>query len=427
MRALVVLYCYPPLFVPAAICYMKLMAGLVKSGVEVEIVSIAPDSFKSPGGPLPLDQALSAVAPAQIVNHEIWSPENSFWMRVIKRLDGDRRLTYRWLEPKKREWTRPALSHLLRQDLGRFDVVVTCSQPHTNHLLGLELQRRTGLPWIAYFSDPWTDNPYYSHPSPKVLAYNRQLEDEILSSADLVLYTCEEMKNLVLGNHPCLDAHRAGVLPHAFIEEWYGAAEPEPASAETFRLLQTGSFYGPRTPLPLVESLRRLAQETPLEGRLRVDSYGLMDEPYRRAIVEAGLQEVFVAHGFVPYLDSLSMMRAHDALLLIDAPLTTTSESVFLPSKLVDYLGSHKPVIAITPERGATARVVRETGGVVCPLESPGQLDDILREAVRTGRLEAAPRSETIDHYEYETVGASLAHMIESTTGQANPRSPRTR
>jgi hypothetical protein len=413
VRALVILYCYPPLLVPAAICYMKLMTGLSENGVEVEIVTITPDSFQSPGGPVVMDIALAAAAPAGVVNHEVHSPERSLWLKAVKHLDGRRRLTYRWLEPKKREWTWPALRYLLRQDLGRFDVVMTCSQPHTNHVLGLELQKRTSLPWIAYFSDPWTDSPYYRYRPGPVHAYNRTLEDRILAQADLVLFTCEEMKRMVMDNHPALDAARAGVLPHAFIDTWYGSPAPKASREGAFLLLQTGSFYGPRTPLPVVESMQRVAQKTPLAGRLRLDSYGQMADEHQRAIVRADLRDVFVAHGLVPYLESLALMKAHDALLLVDAPLTTTRESVFLPSKLVDYLGSRQPVIAVTPERGATARVVKGTGGIVCPLESPRKLDEVLLEIVETGRLDHTPKSAAIEHYEHRTVGASLARMMQ--------------
>ena len=80
MRILAVLYCYPPLLVPAAMCYLKLVASLVENDVEVEILTIAPDSFDSPG-PIPLDETLSAVLPPQIKNHVVWSPENSFLIR----------------------------------------------------------------------------------------------------------------------------------------------------------------------------------------------------------------------------------------------------------------------------------------------------------------------------------------------------------
>ena len=37
----------------------------------------------------------------------------------------------------------------------RPDVVLTSGPPHVVHLLGRHLHRRTGLPWVADFRDPW--------------------------------------------------------------------------------------------------------------------------------------------------------------------------------------------------------------------------------------------------------------------------------
>ena len=42
----------------------------------------------------------------------------------------------------------------------RFDVLVSFAQPWSDHLIGLRVHRATGLPWVAHFSDPWTDSPY---------------------------------------------------------------------------------------------------------------------------------------------------------------------------------------------------------------------------------------------------------------------------
>ena len=42
----------------------------------------------------------------------------------------------------------------------RFDVLVSFAQPWSDHLVGLRVHRATGLPWVAHFSDPWTDSPY---------------------------------------------------------------------------------------------------------------------------------------------------------------------------------------------------------------------------------------------------------------------------
>jgi hypothetical protein len=44
---------------------------------------------------------------------------------------------------------------------------------------------------------------------------------------------------------------------------------------------------------------------------------------------------------------------------VIDAPADT---SVFLPSKLVDYLAFNKPILGITPPTGASADLLRRLG-----------------------------------------------------------------
>ena len=38
---------------------------------------------------------------------------------------------------------------------------------------------------------------------------------------------------------------------------------------------------------------------------------------------------------------------------------------MFLPSKLVEYLGSGNPILGLTPERGASASMIRKANGLV--------------------------------------------------------------
>jgi hypothetical protein len=63
----------------------------------------------------------------------------------------------------------------------------------------------------------------------------------------------------------------------------------------------------------------------------------------------------------VDYKTSLALMESADLLLVIDAPF---DQSVFLPSKLVDYIGAQRPIFAITPP-GTSAKLVSDLGGMV--------------------------------------------------------------
>jgi hypothetical protein len=62
----------------------------------------------------------------------------------------------------------------------------------------------------------------------------------------------------------------------------------------------------------------------------------------------------------VSYEDSLELMRTSEVLLVIDAP---SEISVFLPSKLVEYLTWDQPIIGFTPN-GAAANLIISCGGL---------------------------------------------------------------
>jgi Glycosyl transferase 4-like domain len=415
MRVLAIVYCLPPLLVPAAMCYLKLILGLRQHGVDVEAVAIRPETFAAPLEGLE-DPSLVQLLPSDLTVHWVRSPETHPVVRFLKRSDAVQRGLYRVFEPRKREWTFAARRVLSQLDLSRFDVVLTCSQPHANHLLGLTLKEWTGLPWVAYFSDPWTGNPYARSASARVQAYHRDLEMRVLTGADRVLFTSPEMERQAKSTFGELLRDKTGVVPHGYVPGWYDLSRPALPPAGPLRILHTGHFYGPRTPAPLLRALEQLSGSHDLPTRTRFTFYGSFPVAEERQLHETGLDAFIDVHGPVPYLDSLALMRGSDLLLVMDAALKDAGESVFLPSKLVDYLGAGKRIVAITPRQGATARVVEEVGGTVC---------DVDQEAIRStfdrmfaGDLPPAPNPARAARYDHVQVAAGLLEHIEAARMQ---------
>jgi hypothetical protein len=75
-------------------------------------------------------------------------------------------------------------------------------------------------------------------------------------------------------------------------------------------------------------------------------------------------------------------MRNADLLVVVDAPAEL---SVFLPSKLIDYLGARRPLLALTPP-GAASSLVRAAGGHVARPDDPRACADALRAALAVAR-----------------------------------------
>jgi glycosyltransferase involved in cell wall biosynthesis len=102
-------------------------------------------------------------------------------------------------------WARRSVGPLTRQLRSEsFDVIYSTFSPASNHWLALELKRRMSknLPWVADFRDLWTDDYRYRAPSPQRRAAYRQLEQEVLEAADIVIVVSERQRRILADHMP---------------------------------------------------------------------------------------------------------------------------------------------------------------------------------------------------------------------------------
>jgi glycosyltransferase involved in cell wall biosynthesis len=188
------------------------------------------------------------------------------------------------------------------------------------------------------------------------------------------------------------------VIPHGFEAPEAQSLQKQSAADRPLQMVFTGDFYGIRSPKAFLEALIILNNEYPLEGRLQVNFVGYVKRriEYKRILREAGLHEVVSFTGSVPYLDAQKAAGDADILLLIDAPGKT---SVFLPSKLVDYLAFGKPILGLTPENGTSADLLQK---LECPVVSPDRPGEVaaalegMLEQWEAGTLSVSPAFQRI-------------------------------
>ena len=91
-------------------------------------------------------------------------------------------------------WKKPVvdlISRSIKSNALNPDILVTFGHPFTDHLIGLEIKRLYGLPWIAHFSDPWADNPFRKKDN-YLDKENIKLEEQVIKSADMIVMTSQE-------------------------------------------------------------------------------------------------------------------------------------------------------------------------------------------------------------------------------------------
>lgn len=253
------------------------------------------------------------------------------------------------------------------------EIVVTFGQPMSVHLAGLKLKKEfPNLKWVAHFSDPWVDNPL-NKKGFFTRKYNESLENNVFQKADKLLFTSNETIELILkryNNPEIMD--KLKYLPHAYDENLYNY-ELNSVKNSNFTISYVGGFYSQRSPKPLFEAILKIKNID--QSLLDNTKFKIVGNLGRHQSLLMQYKEILKYIDFcdnVPYQESLEIMLESDLLLIIDAP---AEKSVFFPSKLVDYIGSKKPIIGITP-KGTSAEIIKDLGGITA---DPLDVDSIVQ------------------------------------------------
>ena len=219
------------------------------------------------------------------------------------------------------------------------------------------------------------------------------MEREVAACANRLVFTSEATRDLVMDKYPLEWREKSNALPHAFDATLYegggGGGRTRDGNALVLRYI--GNFYNRRWPTALMDGLAILCRKSPdLAAKIRIELIG--PEAMRAETGGSQLPTGLVRRlPPVPYLESLRLMRDADLLLVIDAPF---SRSVFLPSKLVDYMGAGKPIFAISPP-GPSADLVTRLGGVVANVNDPDEIAARLGDTIEGLRPAAHGGAET--------------------------------
>jgi glycosyltransferase involved in cell wall biosynthesis len=298
----------------------------------------------------------------------------------------------------------------------RPDVLVTFAFPLVDNLIGLELKRRFKLPWLAHFSDPWVDSPFRTDDR-LTRALNTRLEQNVIERADALVFTSRETADLVMQKYQPSLRSKVRIVPHAYEPHLFPNVTSNNNGRLTIRYL--GDLYQGRTPEPLFQALEILSTTEPeLLRRFRFEIVGDVHELNLEEMGLSGLPEgLVVFRPRVNYCESLSMMTSASGLMVIDAPVPKNTESVFLPSKLIEYVGADRPIIGLTPP-GTAACLISRLGGWVADPGSAEQVAEVVRQFLsfvwerRYDLDEGWGRSEVREEFEAKAVAKRFQEVV---------------
>ncbi len=305
-------------------------------------------------------------------------------------------------------------------------LIHSSSPPNSVHLFAGLLARRTGLPWIADFRDPWTDGPRrrraYEGNRPRERV-EKAAERWVARRADRIVVSAPALRERFLEKYDFLHPEHVHVLTNGFDPEDFeqGGAGAEPLlEPGRFHLVGTGNIEAMFDRRPFYRAIAAVCAARPEIARdLRVTLVGAKAEPYREDLRALGLEDRVRFPGWVPHSESLRYLREADALVMCQLPHAGGGGEK-LSGKSFEYLNMRKPILCLTVP-GITADLLRESrlGVLVDPFDQDGIERALADLHERRGRPAAADEA-VIERFDRRRLTERLARLFDELDAAAD-------
>jgi glycosyltransferase involved in cell wall biosynthesis len=276
-----------------------------------------------------------------------------------------------WLIPDSYAgWSRRARAATERRvQKGGFHAMLSSSPPDSVHLAARAVHRRSGLPWVADFRDPWVGLHFREPPSAWHRARHAALERSVLEGADVVL-TASRTHAEGIGARSGARPRKVVHLPNGFEPEdrpEAPAQEQAPAAGDRdrFHLLFTGTLSQMPDAEVFLEALHDwFALKPEARRRVRARFAGPYESGYEDRSIALGLKGIVEFLGPRPHAETRALQAEADVLLL----WKPRNYPTMVPGKLYEYLDSGRPILAVLPPDDEAASLVVRSGGEVVTL-----------------------------------------------------------
>jgi glycosyltransferase involved in cell wall biosynthesis len=420
-RVLIITYYWPPSAGSGVQRWLKFAKYLPEFGWEPVIFTP-----ENPDFDLKDESLLKEINPnTEVLKFPIWEPYQIF--RKLKgQKEGD---TSKVLEKKEKDWkdklgiwlranllipdprifwVKPSVKFLTELAVNnQFQALITTGPPHSMHLIGLQLNEKTNIPWLADFRDPWSTWEFLDTLPMLSIVRKRHkiLEKRVLSKASAITTISPTFKNEL----KLLSDREIHLLTNGYDEDDFPKNSTQIRLKEKdIELVYSGVIDAIRNPLPFLGAFKKAFQNSPLSVRLRfVGKISIAVEDFVKK--DAWLSSHVEMVGYVSHQSVFEYYQAADILLLI---LTTTKNAQGnIPGKLFEYMASGKTIIGLgDPEGDAAAIINQAKAGKVFASDQEGKIITFLQTFKKS---EKADNQMLIENYSRKNLSGQLAQILE--------------
>jgi glycosyltransferase involved in cell wall biosynthesis len=185
----------------------------------------------------------------------------------------------------------------------------------------------------------------------------KRLERDTLRHAGRVIFTAESNRQAYI-KAGLVPAAKTAHVPYFFDDKVFdGTGVPD----TTFEICYYGGFdlHGDRNPITFLRAFAGFLRKHPeAKQHAKFRFYGNWLSAHDSIITELGLVDQCELLTPLPYEDYLKSLMTAPILLLVVA----SAHNLFMPSKIVDYFGAQRPILAFVPRGSEMHDVLVEAG-----------------------------------------------------------------
>ncbi len=292
-----------------------------------------------------------------------------------------------------------------------FDVIVA-SHPATMALtVGSRASQASGVPWVADLRD-LVGGKLPGEARPLRTRWHLHRHTAVRRSAAAFTTVSEPLAEQLRAAYP---DKTVTVVFNGYDGDLY--AEPGEPARDTFTVAYCGEITSTETPAPLLDALDAiLASEPEKLERFRLRFYGTTRRKVARHLGGRPCARLVEIVARIPFEQSVRIQKEANALLVLSCPGTKG----ILTTKLFEYFGARRPVLAVPSDGGAMDALIAETGaGRVgsTPDEIAGILLGWLAEWEKEGGPAWRGRPEAVEQYTRRSQTARMARALDEVVG----------
>jgi glycosyltransferase involved in cell wall biosynthesis len=260
-------------------------------------------------------------------------------------------------------WIKPSIKFLnswLKEN--PVDAIVSTGPPHSMHLIARGIKKKTGLPWLADFRDPWVNIDFASDLAMSNYARNKNisLEKAVLQEADRIVVVSDFMAE----EFQSKTEKPVSIITNGYDPDDFNIAPELLRKDAYFSIVHTGSLNDRRNHPALWKAISDLRAKTPeFKSDFRLRLIGKNDISVKSSISAGGLDDCTEFIDYLPHQEIIAEQKSASVLLLSINNYGASESGFFSPKatltgKLFEYLAAGRPILMVGPKDGQAANVV---------------------------------------------------------------------